>query len=189
MKKHWILYGILAGTFATIIGQTLAQGGGWTPPEWLKPTEYHERFKKSVGEFDVAGEMWMAPGAPAQTFTGTAKREMILGGMFVQETFNSTWAGGPFEGRAIQGYDTVRKEFVTIWMDSGSPVVSVSRGQFEGGRVVMHSEDPDMQTGKLKKVRTTIGTTDDGKTVMTMFDVVPEGEDRMTMRLTYTKKE
>ncbi|MHC4550356.1 MAG: DUF1579 domain-containing protein [Planctomycetota bacterium] len=181
---------IAVGAFA--LGQALAQerdeGQGMPQPTWQKLTPHHEQMKKSVGEWQVAGEYAMGPGAPLQPFTATAKREMILGGRFVLETFTCSFGGMPYEGRLLMGYDTVRKEYVSVWVDSSSPVMGISRGAEKDGVMTLTGEDPDLMTGRLKKTKSVVKPDHEDQVTMSMYDVAPDGSERLTMRLVYKRK-
>jgi hypothetical protein len=179
---------------AFCLGQVFAQEPGEKPagapmmPPWMKLTQEHKDLAASVGTFDVAGEIYTAPGAPAMKMAGTSHREMVLDGRYLVEMFKSSWMGQPFEGHLLQGYDTVRKEYVSIWVDSSSPVPSIARGKKgDDGRIVMYSEDPDMTpAGTLVKMKSVIEHKDDAM-VMTAYKVTDKG-DQMHMKLTYTRK-
>ena len=192
MKNRTVIAIFAVVATAFLLGQVVAQekeqGQGMPPmPEWMKKTAEHEALAKSVGEFTVEGEHWVAPGAPAVKFAGTAKRELVLDGMLVRETFLSTAVGGPFEGMALQGYDTIAKGYFTIWMDSMTPVPSIYRGKDESGVITMYGTAPAYMTGKMKKTKSTMQA-EAGKSVFTMYDVMDDGTARMTMRLTYIPK-
>ncbi|MHC4339092.1 MAG: DUF1579 family protein [Planctomycetota bacterium] len=193
MKNRTAIALVVVVATAFLLGQVVAQdkeqGQGMPPmPEWMKPTAEHAALAKTVGEFNVEGEHWMAPGAPAVKFVGTAKRELILDGRAVRETFLSTVPGQAFEGLLIQGYDTIAKGYFTLWMDSMSPVPSIRRGKEENGVVIMHGTAPAYMTGKMKKTRSTMQEAGGDKSVLTMYDVLDDGTEHMTMRLTYVRK-
>jgi hypothetical protein len=175
---------LTAGAFA--LGRASVQNETFTMPAWTQPTAEHKELAKSVGNWDVKGEFSM-PGQPPQQITGTAKRELILNGMFLKETFHSEFAGMPFEGQLLQGYDTIRKEWVSIWMDSGSPVISVSQGKKEGDALVFFGEDPDFMTGKLKKTKTVVKVPDADHVTVSIYDVL-EGSESLHMQMDYTRK-
>ena len=186
--------GFALALVAFALGRASAQegeetgGGGMPMPEWTKSTQQHEELLASCGSFDVAGEMWMVPGQPAQEFQATAVREPILGGKIVRETFRMDWGGMQMEGMLLQGYDTVRQKHFSIWMDSGSPVASVQYGaQAEDGSIVTWAEDPDWMTGKLKKTKTMSRMREDGCAETTIYDLKPDGSEAMTMRMVYTR--
>jgi len=174
---------------AFFLGQVAAQdqepAGDHKTPPWMQTTQQHKDMAASVGTWDVKGEMYNAPGQPPMKFSGTAVRRMVLGGNYLAEVFKG--AEFPFEGHLLQGYDTVRKEFVSIWADSSSPVMSVSRGtQGEDGKVVMFSEEPDLGSGKLVKMKSVIEPHKGGMT-MTAYKVTDKGE-TISMKLVYTRR-
>jgi hypothetical protein len=174
---------------AFVLGQATAQEQGDPPAQgWMQKGEPHRLMAESVGEFDVSGELWMGPGGPPMPYRATAKRELVLGGNFIKETFRGSWAGQPFEGWLLSGYDTVRKRHCNIWMDNFSPVPSFSFGGEVDGKRVFEGEDPNPLTGKLTKTWSTLETDENDKTVMSTYWVLPDGSKQMHMRLTYTRK-
>lgn len=190
--SKWTVAGfaaIVAVSF--VIGQSFAEeeggGGGMQMPAWMKKGEQHADLAKSVGEFTIATEMWMAPGTPPQKGTATGKREMILNGFYLQETFKMNFMGMPYEGRLIQGYDTVRKRYVVVWTDNMSPVPHISYGEMKDGKIEMKGEAPD-HTGKLEGRRMVIENPIGDKSTVTFFAVQPDGTERMDMRLVYASK-
>lgn len=171
------------------VGRSSAQDGGMPAPEWTKLTEHHKNLAKSAGEFNVDCQFWMMPGGAPMEIKATATRELILNGRFVQETFRSNFMGAPYEGRLLQGYDTIAKEWFTVWIDSGNPVMSVNRGAMKDGKLSMLGKQPDFMSGKMKEIRMAITTSEDGNsTTVESFDVLPDGKEHRTMKLHYTRK-
>ncbi|MCA8960720.1 MAG: DUF1579 family protein, partial [Planctomycetes bacterium] len=152
--------------------QTEGQGMEGMPPmpEWMQLTECHKEMVKSCGTFDVKGTMWMVPGEPAEEFQATATRKMIMDGRFVQEDFVSEFMGMPFKGMSIEGYDTIAKEMVSIWIDSSSPYLSVQRGKVEkDGTMVMMGKSPDMMSGDMIDNKIVGKPSADGNTMTMTF--------------------
>lgn len=168
-------------------GEGPGAGAGMGMPAWMNPTKQHEELKASTGDFTVKAEMWMAPEQPPMAFEGTAKRESILNGRYVRETFKCNMMGMPMEGLLIEGYDTLAKEYVSIWMDNMSPIPSLSRGTKKDGVLTMTGEAPDPMTGKMKKNRYTVEEDGDVST-MKMYDIADDGTESMSMKLVYTRK-
>jgi len=186
---HWMVIVALV-VAAFLLGHALAQEqGGMQMPPWMQKGEQHKALAESVGEFDVAGEMWFAPGGPPQPYKATAKRELVLEGHYLKETFSGAWQGKPYTGWLFSGYDTFRKRYFNVWMDSMSPVASISfGGPDENGALVFDGEEPHPMTGKLTKSRSRIEYADDGKVTMSMYWVLPDGTEQIHMRLVYTRK-
>ena len=182
---HWIPILAIVGA-AFLLGQATAQEqGGMSTPPWMKQTDEHKRLAASVGEFDVAGELWLAPGGQPMPYQATAKRELVLGGNYLKETLHGTWQGQPFVGWLFSGYDTVRKRHFNIWMDNASPVPSIALGGEKEGQLDFVGEEPHPFTGKLTKSASTVETNEEGHTVVSMFWVQPDGTRQIHMRLTY----
>lgn len=186
------LVGIVALAF--VLGQGWAQDGkdeaagmDMHMPTWMKQTEEHANLKMSTGKWTVSGQCWMDPSMPGTEMNGTAERKSVLGGYYVEETFRGEFMGHAFEGRMLQGYDTVRKQHVSIWMDSTSPVMSVSRGTMEDGKLTLTGEDPDMMSGMLRATRTEVTHNGPDECRITMFCANAEGKMGKSMDFTYRR--
>lgn len=150
--------------------------------------EHHKELQATVGTYEVAGKMWMAPDAEAMPSTATATRKSILGGRYVVEEYKSSFMGMPFEGMLVQGYDNLSQEYVTVWMDSMSTWPSISRGKARADGVIeLGGTMKDVMTPGGRPSRTTLQETEGGGCVMSMYDSMPEGEFKV-MELSYTKK-
>jgi hypothetical protein len=82
------------------------------------PGEPHKLFASLVGSWTTTSKEWMEPGKPPTESTGTAEMKMVLDGRFLQQEFNSQMMGQPFSGIGINGYDNLRKKYVTTWIDT-----------------------------------------------------------------------
>jgi len=193
-KQYWIgLVAVAALAFG--VGQSFAQEGGGKGgaaarrmPPWFAKSEQHASLAKSVGEFDVKTEYWTAPDKPPQVAPATAKREMILNGYYLRETYTMPMGNGmQFVGNATLGYDVNRKKWVHSWIDNTISSLSVSYGEEKDGMIVFTSDDVDRNTGKIGKGKSTLKIEGPDTWVFSMFKVTEKG-DQPTMRLTYTRK-
>src|SRR5262249_55616944 len=82
------------------------------------PGPEHKRLNDLAGSFTYTMKAWMAPGQPPQESTGTSENKWILDGRFLAQTVSGTFAGMPFHGYGLSGYDNVQKKYVSVWMDS-----------------------------------------------------------------------
>lgn len=150
------------------------------------PGEPHEFLAQTVGKWKVTSKMWMGPGEP-QVSEATSVREMILNGRFLQEKFEGTVMGMPFQGIGITGYDNVNDKYWATWMDSMTTWLTTMEGERDGDTVVWHGEGPDPMTGgtaKMKMVATNHGK---DKTVVEFYEM-HGGEEVRTMELTYERQ-
>src|SRR6266498_4296234 len=95
----------------------------------VSPSEGHKKLAAFVGTWDAKVKMYpMQPGAPVQESTGVSESKWVLGGRWVQETFNGMFMGMPFSGIGYTGYDNIKKQYVGTWMDTMSTSVMTSAG-------------------------------------------------------------
>ena len=72
--------------------------------EYATPGPEHEQFQKLVGEWKTEGKSyWPDPDNP-QVSHGTATFKLLMGGRYLQESFQGEHEGQTFEGMAIAGY-------------------------------------------------------------------------------------
>ena len=82
------------------------------------PGEPHKQFESLAGSWTTKTKEWMEPGKPPTESTGTAEMKMLLDGRFLQQEFTGNMMGQPFSGIGIDGYDNLRKRYVTTWIDT-----------------------------------------------------------------------
>ncbi len=151
--------------------------------------EPHKTLQETAGTFEVAGEYWMGPEAPAMPSTATSTRKSLLGGRFLMEEYESSFMGQPFHGVLIQGYDNLAGEHVSIWLDSMSTWPWLSRGKMgDDGTIQYTGTMKDVLTPGGRPSRSTIAPHEDGGWTMAMFDSTPKGEEFKMMELHYTEK-
>lgn len=192
--KSWIqglaLLVAISGSFW--LGHVVAQDGKDDPmpmgemPPWMKKTEEHAKLQESTGTWHVEAQMFMGP--EPMPFTGVAKRKSILGGNFVEETFTCDFMGQPFEGRMIEGYDPIQKEYVGVWVDSSTPYMQVSRGKMKDGVLTMRGKGVDSHTGKIVEMMYMVKEESDDEATMTMYQIGEDGEKTKTMHMVYRRK-
>ena len=108
--------------------------------EYTTPNANHEVLKSFVGSWKANVKMWMDPKATPEESEGTSEAKMIMGGRFLEQTFNGTFMGGPFEGRGIYGYDNMRQEYTGLWFDSMATGIMVSAAKHNAETKVMTEE-------------------------------------------------
>ena len=82
------------------------------------PGEPHKLFATLAGSWTTTTKEWMEPGKPPTESTGTAEMKMLLDGRFLYQEYTSQMMGQPFSGIGIDGYDNLRKRYVTTWIDT-----------------------------------------------------------------------
>ncbi len=156
----------------------------------VSPSEGHKKLAAFVGTWDAKVKMYpMQPGAPVQESTGVSESKWVLGGRWVQETFNGTFMGMPFSGIGYTGYDNIKKQYVGTWMDTMSTSVMTSAGGPTSDKTYeFKSSMDDPMSGKSMPVTSKMTVIDDNKHVMEMWAPAPDGKMFKMMEITYTRK-
>ena len=84
-----------------------------------KPGPEHAMLMKSVGTWDAKVHSMGQESKGVQVTSA-------LGQFFVVDEFKGEFGGMPFAGRGINGYDPIKKQFVSMWADSMSPSPTVA---------------------------------------------------------------
>ena len=99
--------------------------------EYSTPNEHHDLLKSLAGTWTTNVKFWMDPKGGAMESEGTSEAKMIMNGRFLEQTFNGTAMGQPFEGRGLLGYDNLRKEYAGIWFDNMATGIMTSSGKYD----------------------------------------------------------
>ena len=154
----------------------------------------HERFKEMVGNWTTESKWWTAPGTEPTVSKGTAEFKLILDGRYVEQKYHCEGimpGQGPFEGIGIEGFDRMKKKYVSIWMDNMSTGIFMAEGTADdAGKVFTYTgKADDPMTGQKDKVYKSIcRIVDPDKVVYEMYDTTPGGKEFMSMEITYTRK-
>lgn len=151
----------------------------------------HAKLAQMVGTWDTETKMWMAPGAPPTVSHGTAEFRLILDGRYLEQTFRGEVFGQPFEGRAVEGYDRIKKKYVSTWIDSMSTGFFISEGTTDAtGKVcTYYGKSHDPLTGELDKMMRSVAREVDANTaVFEMYETRAGVGEIKSMEITYKRK-
>jgi len=179
---------LLALPLALLLGAALAgDDAGMPMPEWMRKTKEHDGLARYAGEWTYTARHFMQPGAPAMETTGTSAGEMVLKGNYLRYEIRGSFGGMDWVGIWHLGFDTVKKEYVGIWMDDHNPVPSMSRGVEKDGVLTLEGEGPDPQTGRLARSRMTLRWTGDDSFLLEGFRLVDKGAPVKNTEIEYRK--
>lgn len=163
-----------AAVFCLSATLTLAQA-----PE-VKPTKEHEKLHGMEGKWEVTVE---SEGAPASK--GVATYKTVCKGLWVENTFEMN--DESFSGRGLDGYDTNKKKYISIWVDSmaTAPIMFVGDYDAQGKKLVMTGEGfgPDGSAVTYKSVTT---HSDENHMDFTLF-LVAGGSETKLMTIKYAR--
>lgn len=163
-----------------------------------KTGEHHELLKVFVGNWNAESKFWMGPGEPT-TAKAESKQELIMDGRFVRQTYKSQFEmPGPdgkmtkqeFHGEGLTGYDNLKKEFVSSWVDNMSTSLYTEHGQYnkETREFVMLGSALEPGSDVPVKSKSVIRIVSNDKHVFEMFKERGPGNWNKEMEITYTRK-
>ena len=159
---------------------------------WKKlaiPGEPHKLLTSLAGSWTTQTKEWMEPGKPPTETTGTAEMKSLLGGRFLQQEFRGQMMGAPFNGIGIDGYDNLRKKYVTVWMDTfGTGIFSMEGDASPDGKTITLNGSHQIPGGGEMSHRAVWTIVDKNKFTFIMFGTHPGQKEHKVMEITYTRK-
>lgn len=136
---------VLFANLAVVADRASAQG-----PPMPGPSPEHEVLKMNVGTWDAATKFWPTPDAQPIAGHGTEMNKMLAGDMWLMSHYESADPGAPYVGMGALGYDPMEKKYVGGWVDSMSPYLATSEGEYDPATKTMTImvETRDPMTGK-----------------------------------------
>lgn len=120
----------------------LQDGGGHARPAAARTSE-DLLLDAFVGEWTTETTMTGNPWAPSGPMKGRETTRLVLGGRWLLQEVR----GDDFEGLGLVGYDREKEAWVSVWVSSRDPGLTVSEGSFdpETHTLELHSEGDDFQ--------------------------------------------
>lgn len=153
------------------------------------PGEPHKLFATLAGSWTTTTKEWMEPGKPPMESTGTADMKMLLDGRFLYQEFNGQMMGQPFNGIGIDGYDNMRKKYVTAWMDSMGTGIFFMEGTAspDGKTITLRGSHPEPGGGKMSH-RAIWKLIDNNTQQFDMYGAHHGQKEMKMMEIVYTRK-
>jgi hypothetical protein len=165
--------------------------------ELAKPGENHMTLQGLKGEWNYKVKAWMNPGAPPMESSGTTVTKVTMGGRyFISEhkgVMQMPGADGKmmdmqFNGMAIEGYDNVKKKFVSSWIDNMGTGIMNSEGDYDAAtKTLTYTSEYEPMPGMKTKVRQVIKFSDADHHRMDFYED-RGGTEVKTMEIFYTRK-
>jgi Protein of unknown function (DUF1579) len=183
---------------ATATGQPNPQEMMKQMMEMSKLNENHKLLADMNGSWNYAIKMWMNPdpNAPPQQSKGTATRKSVMGGRyFVMDVSGKMQMPGEdgkmkdmqFKGMAVEGYDNIKKKFVSSWIDSMGTGIQFSEGTYDSAtKTFTFNMEMEMVPGMKTPVRETIKLTDKDHMMLEWYEN-RGGQEKKTMEIAYTR--
>jgi hypothetical protein len=140
--------------------------------ELAKPGENHKIIEGLAGSWTYTTKFWLSPdtNTPPLESSGTAVAKSIMGGRYLQtDNAGKMQMPGPdgkmmdmeFHGMQIDGFDNVKKKFVSSWVDNMGTGIMLSEGTYDPAtKTITYTSEEDPVPGVKMKVRELVKLTD-----------------------------
>lgn len=150
------------------------------------PGEHHAMLKSLEGKWKAVTKSWFAPGEP-QTSEGVSENRIIMGGRFLEQKFNGTAMGQPFEGYGLTGYDNQKGEYSTLWVDNMTTAMMSGTAKMDAAGQMISMAKMDGPDGKPVDTKMVTKIVDPNKHVFTVY-TLGGGKETPLMEITYTRQ-
>jgi len=166
--------------------------------EMSKLNENHKLLADMNGSWNYTIKMWMNPdpNAKPQESKGTATRKSAMGGRyFTMDVTGKLQMPGEdgkmkdmqFKGMALEGYDNVKKKFVSSWIDNMGTGIQYSEGTYDpASKTFTFSSEMEMMPGMKTPVREVLKMADKDHMMMEWYET-HGGQEKKTMEIAYTR--
>jgi hypothetical protein len=165
--------------------------------EMANLNENHKLLASTAGNWSYVVKMWMDPSGKPTESTGTATRKAIMDGRYVSGDYTGKFkmpgADGKmkdmdFHGMSMDGYDNVKKKFVSGWIDNMGTGIMTMEGTYDAAsKSITYTGEAEMMPGVKEKFRQIMKLTDASHMSLEYYEDRGQGEAK-TMEITYTKK-
>jgi hypothetical protein len=151
------------------------------------PGENHAHLKMFAGNWNTVCSSWMAPGQPPEVSKGTSSGEWIMDGRYLVTHYKGNFGGMTFTGMGIMGYDNMKQQYFSVWMDNfGTGVYQSTGKRCEKSKTMVY--DGEMNEGAtVVKTREVIKVVDENNYTMTMYRMGPDGSEIKMMEIAYAR--
>lgn len=166
--------------------------------ELSKPGENHKLLADMAGSWTYTVKMWMDPSSTKpEESKGTATRKEMFGGrFFIMDVAGKMDMPGPdgkkksmeFKGMSIEGYDNIKKKFVSSWIDNMGTMIMASEGAYDpASKTFTYNAECEMMPGMHMKIREVIKVVDKDHHMFEWYEN-RGGQEAKTMEISYTRK-
>lgn len=147
----------------------------------------HASIARFAGTWRAEVKIWMQPGQPPMTSSGTMVNAMAVGGLFLQQEYQRD--GGDFEGKGFWGYNTVDELYEGFWIDSMATFFQLERGRHDpqSDTYTMDGSMTDPASRKTITKKSLIRWLGPDAHSMEMFFRTPDGREFRALEIQYRR--
>ena len=153
------------------------------------PGEPHKMLASLAGSWTTKAKEWMEPGKRATESEGTAEIKTLMDGRFIYQEYRGTMMGQPYSGIGIDGYDNMKKKYVTAWMDSMGTGLFIMEGTAgaDGRTITLKGSHPEPGGGQMHH-RAVWKIADSNTQTFEMYGTHHGQKESKVLEITYTRK-
>ena len=153
----------------------------------MTPGPMHEMLASRVGEWKSEVTMWMDPSQPPTTSVGTSVTESLLGGRYFRTTHTGNFMEMDMTGIELGGYDNVKKEFFSTWIDNFGTGIMYLTGSYDEATKTFTFTGPTVDPmGNEYNVRETVQIVDNDTHLFEMY-MDQGGQEFKSMEIKFTR--
>ena len=166
--------------------------------EMSKLNENHKLLTSLDGNWTYNIKMWMNPdpNAKPQESKGTATRKSVMGGRYVMMDVSGKMQMPDekgkmkdlvFKGMGLEGYDNVKKKFVSSWIDNMGTGIQFADGTYDSAtKTLTYTSEMEPMPGMKTPVREVIKIADNNHMTLEWYET-QGGQEKKTMEIAYTR--
>jgi len=157
--------------------------------EYGTTNDHHRVLDYFIGNWDYEIKWWLSPDAEPEESTGTNVVTSIMGGRFIEQNSAGVAMGQPFEGKGITGFDNVKQQYTSIWIDNMGTGIMTSSGSYDPETKILSEVGTmscPLEGQKFFRGETTI--IDENIYVYVMHANAPDGREFQSMLITYKRR-
>ncbi|HET7498471.1 MAG TPA: DUF1579 domain-containing protein [Candidatus Eisenbacteria bacterium] len=153
------------------------------------PGPEHAALNPLAGSWKTVTKMWNSPSGEPVTSEGTCERSWIMGGRYLVANYKGDFAGMAFEGMEVLGYDNMKKQYVSSWVDNMGTGIMMTQGPSMDPATHSYTLSGTMigPSGQETTAREVTNIVDGNTYTMTMF-ASDHGQEQKMMEITYSRK-
>lgn len=154
-----------------------------------KPGEFHELLKDFVGTWNAVVKMWVSPDSPPVVSKGQATFKLIFDGRYIEGEYLGEYMGAPFKGKSLIGYDNIKKEFFSVWIDNFSTGNMTSTGKYDTDtkKFLFHASMYDPYSDQTLEMREEAYFASKDEYISTTYAKPTGGKEFKNMEIKYTR--
>ena len=166
--------------------------------EMSKLNENHKLLADMNGNWNYTIKMWMGPdpNAKPQESKGTATRKSAMDGRYVVMDVSGKMQmpdqtgkmkDMQFKGMGVEGYDNVKKKFVSSWIDNMGTGIQFSDGTYDPAtKTLTYTSEMEMMPGMKIPVREVLKIADKDHMLLEWYET-HGGQEKKTMEIAYAR--